>query len=205
MAGAFAATGSLGSFARFHRLPFKPACGFQSTPGTNKIEPMLLPLIVAMPHSVSTVTSLTSVAPVIESPLSMTTVVEASSAEANLIPATSVKGMLATPNEVCMSNWVVSVNVPWITVLLIKSTLTLSGRALLETTALATGVALATTSAFLAGAALASSSATKFRPRADEEIAATAKQATRFFSEKGNDILRETPKWKWVKRSICDR
>jgi hypothetical protein len=84
------------------RLPFRPDCEFHFKPGTNMIDVMLGPLIDAVPHSVSTVISFTSIAPVIESPLSITTVVVASFADANRIPATSDKGMLAVPNEVCI-------------------------------------------------------------------------------------------------------
>lgn len=136
---------TLFEFAKFQRLPFRPAVGFQLKPGTNMIEAMLGPLIVAMPHSVSTVTNLTSVAPVIESPLSITTVVEASSAEANLMPATSESGMLAVPNEVRISKVVVSVSVPVSLVVLIRSIETLSGRTLEEDAiARATGLAFAT-------------------------------------------------------------
>ena len=132
------------AFAKFQRLPFRPAVGFHASPGTNMIEAIFGPLIVAMPHSVSTVTSLTSVAPVIESPLSITTVVEASSADANLMPATSERGMLAVPNEVRISSVVVSVSVPESLVVLSRSIPTLKGRTLAEDAiARATGLALA--------------------------------------------------------------
>lgn len=100
---AFGAGGSLAFWSiNDHRFPFKPDCGFHFKPGTNMIDAMLGPLIEAVPHSVSTVINLTSVAPVIESPLSMTTVVVASLADANLMPATSDNGILAVPNEVCI-------------------------------------------------------------------------------------------------------
>ena len=133
------------AFARFQRLPLRPAVGLQLSPGTNMIEAMFGPLIVAMPHSVSTVTNLTSVAPVIESPLSITTVVEASLAEAKRIPATSERGMLAVPKDVRISSVVVSVSVPVNFVELSRSIETLKGRTLGEdATARATGRALAT-------------------------------------------------------------
>lgn len=135
---------ALFAFARFQRLPFRPAVGFHVSPGTNMIEAIFVPLMVAMPHSVSTVTNFTSVAPVIESPLSITTVVEASSAEANLMPATSERGMLAVPNEVRISSVVVSVSVPESLVVLIRSIATLKGRTFDEDAiARATGLALA--------------------------------------------------------------
>lgn len=89
---------------------------------------MLVPLTDAVPHSVSTVINFKSMAPVIESPLSMTTVVVASSADAKRIPATSESGMLAVPKDVCICNCVVSVSVPSMTALMVKATVTDSGR-----------------------------------------------------------------------------
>ncbi len=111
-----------------HRFPLSPVAGFQDNPGTNRIEEMFCPWMLAVPHSVSTVINLTSVAPVMESPLSITTVVEAFSAEAKRIPATSESGILAPPKEVCISKLVLSVRVPSSRSLLIKSTVTLNGR-----------------------------------------------------------------------------
>ncbi len=69
------------------------ACHLRS--GISKMEVIEEPLIFAVPHSVSTVNSFRSVAPVIESPFFMMTVVDASSAEANRTPATSPIGTLA--------------------------------------------------------------------------------------------------------------
>ncbi len=56
------------------------------------MESRLWPLILAVPHSVSMVMNLISVTPVMESPLSITTVVELLSPEANRIPAISDNG-----------------------------------------------------------------------------------------------------------------
>ena len=109
------------------RLPLSPAKEFQVTFGTNRIDRTLWPLMVAVPHSVSTVTILTSVAPVIESPLCMATVVVGSSAVAKRMPETSDSGMFAAPNEVRISRLLVSVSVPEIFVPLSRSTVTTRG------------------------------------------------------------------------------
>ncbi len=137
------------------RLPLSPDCEFHVRPGTNMIDAMLGPLIDAVPHSVSTVINLTSVAPVIESPLSITTVVVASLADANRTPATSESGMLAVPNEVCICNWVVSVRVPSIVLLLTNPTVTLKGRTV--GVALAGEIGLASVGSAFTGSALTTS------------------------------------------------
>lgn len=92
--------GELFASTRLQRFPLSPidACHLRS--GISKMEVIEEPLIFAVPHSVSTVNSLRSVAPVIESPFFMMTVVEASSEEANRTPATSPIGTLASPNAV---------------------------------------------------------------------------------------------------------
>ena len=100
------------SLTSVHRVPLRPVSGFHFNPGTNNIDVMFWPLIWALPQSVSIVTRLTLTAPVMESPLSITTVVDAESADAKRIPATSDNGMLAVPKEVCISRLVASVNVP---------------------------------------------------------------------------------------------
>jgi hypothetical protein len=128
---------------RTHRLPLRPVLEFQANPGTNKIDSILLPLMAAVPHSVSIVTNFKSVAPVIESPLSMTTVVVAFSAEAKRMPATSDRGMFALPNEVRISRAVESMRVPDNLVDPIKSAVILSGRTF--ATAFATGFLSAST------------------------------------------------------------
>jgi hypothetical protein len=128
---------------RTQRLPFRPVLEFQANPGTNKIDSMFEPLMAAVPHSVSIVTSFTSVAPVIESPFSMTTVVVAFSAEAKRMPATSESGMFALPNDVRISRAVESIKVPDNLVDPIKSAVMLRGRTL--ATAFATGFLAAST------------------------------------------------------------
>lgn len=124
------------------RLPFMPLVALQAKPGTNRMDEIVGPLMVAEPHSVSTLMIFISVAPVIESPFSITTVVDASSAEANRIPATSERGTSIAPNELCRLSVDVSlVRVPEIFVSECKLTLTLNGRALDDIVALATGFA----------------------------------------------------------------
>ena|SRR6056297_3188080 len=104
-----AAAGGFGAGSGFasvndQRLPLSPVCGFHVNPGTNMIELIDGPLIEAVPHSVSTVINFTSVAPVMESPFIITTVVVVSLVEANRMPATSLNGILAVPKEVCICN-----------------------------------------------------------------------------------------------------
>ena len=111
---------------------------------------ILDPLILALPHSVSTVTTFRSVAPVMESPFLKMIVVDGSSAEASLIPATSDNMISTSPNAPRNGNFAISMRAPVIFWPPCSSTVTVNGPAL-ATDATGARTAVAVASRLLSG------------------------------------------------------